>query len=147
MAAGLSLPEENVEEFRRRINEECSLTEEELTEVIRIDIALPFSHVSEKVVEELELLEPFGNGNGKPVFAARNVQVLEYRIMGKNQNALRMKLKDESGAVLEGICFNDQMRAVLALLEQKQTMHMLYYPELNEYRGVKRLQVQVRNCL
>ena len=67
--------------------------------------------------------------------------------MGKNQNALRMKLKDESGAVLEGICFNDQMRAVLALLEQKQTMHMLYYPELNEYRGVKRLQVQVRNCL
>lgn len=146
MAAGLSLPEEHVEEFRRRINEECRLTEEELTEVIRIDIALPFSCVSETMVKELNLLEPFGNGNSKPVFAARNVRVLEYRIMGKNQNALRMKLQDESGTVLEGICFNDQMREVLSLLERKPSMHMLYYPEVDEYGGNRRLQVQVRNC-
>lgn len=147
MAAGLSLPEENVEEFRRRINEVCSLTKEDLTEVIHIDIVLPFSHVSEQMVEELSLLEPFGNGNGRPVFAARNVEILEHRVVGKNQNVLRMKLRDESGTVLAGVCFNDQMREVLALMEQKQRMHMLYYPEIDEFRGERRLQVQVRNCL
>lgn len=147
MAAGLSLPEEHVEEFRRRINELCTLTEEDLTEVIHIDIVLPFSHLSEAVVEELELLQPFGNGNSRPVFAARNVHVLEHRILGKNQNALRMKLRDESGTTLDGICFGRCMKEVLALLEKKTTMHMLYDPEINEYRGVRSLQVQVRNCL
>lgn len=83
MAAGVSMPEEHVELFRQRLNELCTLTEEELTEVIHIDMALPFSYVSEQLVEELSLLEPFGKGNTKPVFAARNVQVLESRVLGK----------------------------------------------------------------
>ncbi|MBR5509908.1 MAG: single-stranded-DNA-specific exonuclease RecJ [Lachnospiraceae bacterium] len=145
MAAGLSIPEENIDEFRRRINEMCTLTDQELTEVIHIDMALPFSYVSEAMVEELELLEPFGKSNTKPVFAARNVQVLESRVLGRNGNVLRMKLRDESGSVLEGILFCDNMNEVLMDLQKKPMMHILYYPEINEFRGQRNLQLRVLN--
>lgn len=143
MAAGVSMPEDHVELFRKQINALCELTEAELTEVVHIDMALPFSCVTERLVEELELLEPFGKGNTKPVFAARNVRILESRILGKNQNVLRMKLRDESGGILEGIYFRDCMQEVLYDLQQKPTMHILYYPEINEYRGQKNLQLRV----
>ena len=143
MAAGVSMPEDHVELFRKQINDLCELTETELTEVVHIDMALPFSCVTERLVEELELLEPFGKGNTKPVFAARNVRILESRVLGKNQNVLRMKLRDESGGILEGIYFRDCMQEVLADLQKKPTMHILYYPEINEYRGQKNLQLRV----
>lgn len=143
MAAGVSLPEEHVELFRRQINERCRLTEAELTEVVHIDMALPFSCVTERLVEELELLEPFGKGNTKPVFAARQVRILGSRVLGKNQNVLRMKLQDESGCVLEGIYFRDGMQEVLADLQRKPAIHILYYPEINEYRGQRSLQLRV----
>jgi single-stranded-DNA-specific exonuclease len=145
MAAGLSIPEERVEEFRRRLNDACTLTEEQLTEVIHIDMALPFSHVSERLTEELSLLEPFGKGNTKPVFAARNVRVLESRILGKNQNVLRMKLVDESGMPRDGIFFSGCMQQVLEDLQERQTVHMLYYPEINEFRGERNLQLRILN--
>ena len=145
MAAGLSIPEERVEEFRRRLNDACTLTEEQLTEVIHIDMALPFSHVSERLTEELSLLEPFGKGNTKPVFAARNVRVLESRILGKNQNVLRMKLVDESGMPRDGIFFSSCMQQVLEDLQERQTVHMLYYPEINEFRGERNLQLRILN--
>lgn len=145
MAAGLSISEELVGEFRKRINENCTLTETDLTEVIHIDMALPFSRVSERMTEELELLEPFGKGNAKPVFAARNVTVLESRVLGKNQNVLRMKLMDESGMAREGIYFSSCMQDVLEDLQSRQTMHLLYYPELDEFRGQRRLQLRILN--
>ena len=145
MAAGLSIPEERVEEFRRRLNDACTLTEEQLTEVIHIDMALPFSHVSERLTEELSLLEPFGKGNTKPVFAARNVRVLESRILGKNQNVLRMKLVDESGMPRDGIFFSGCMQQDLEDLQERQTVHMLYYPEVNEFRGERNLQLRILN--
>lgn len=144
MAAGVSMPEEHVELFRQRLNELCTLTEEELTEVIHIDMALPFSYVSERLVEELSLLEPFGKGNTKPVFAARNVQVLESRVLGKNQNVLRMKLMDESGITLEGIYFHNCMQEVLRDLQGKKAIHILYYPEINEFRGRRSLQLRIQ---
>ena len=144
MAAGVSMPEEHVELFRQRLNELCTLTEEELTEVIHIDMALPFSYVSERLVEELSLLEPFGKGNTKPVFAARNVQVLESRVLGKNQNVLRMKLMDESGTTLEGIYFHNCMQEVLRDLQGKKAIHILYYPEINEFRGRRSLQLRIQ---
>lgn len=145
MAAGLSLAEENVEVFRRRINELCTLTKKDLTEVIHIDMALPFSYLSEQLVEELELLEPFGKGNTKPVFAARGVQILEMRVLGKNQNVLRMKLRDESGVAVEGILFRSEMQEVLADLQSRQQISLLYYPEINEFRGARSLQLRVLN--
>lgn len=144
MAAGVSMPETNVEIFRRRLNELCTLSKEDLTEVVHIDMALPFSCVSEQVVKELSLLEPFGKANTKPVFAARNVRVLESRVLGKNQNVLRMKLMDESGMTLEGIYFNNCMQDVLKDLQDRQTMHILYYPEINEFRGKRTLQLRVQ---
>lgn len=143
MAAGLSMNEENADVFRKRLNELCSLTEAELTEVVHIDMALPFSYVSETLVEELELLEPFGKGNTKPIFAARNVRIFGSRVLGKNQNVLRLKLQDESKSVLEGIYFHDCMNEVLMDLQKKPTMHILYYPEINEFRGQRNLQLRV----
>lgn len=145
MAAGLSISEELVETFRERLNENCTLTAADLTEVIHIDMVLPFSHVSEKLTEELLLLEPFGEGNTKPVFAARNVTVLESRVLGKNQNVLRMKLMDESKTVREGIFFSSCMQEVLEDLQKKPVMHILYYPEMNEFRGQRRLQLRILN--
>ena len=144
MAAGVSMPEEHVELFRRRLNELCTLSKEDLTEVVHIDMALPFSCVSEQVVKELSLLEPFGKANTKPVFAARNVRALESRVLGKNQNVLRMKLMDESGMTLEGIYFNNCMQEVIADLQKKPTFHILYYPEINEFRGRRTLQLRVQ---
>lgn len=144
MAAGVSMPEEHMELFRKRINELCTLTEQDLTEVIHIDMALPFSYVSEQLTEELSLLEPFGKGNTKPVFAARNVRVLESRVLGKNQNVLRMKLMDESGTALEGIYFHNCMQEVLRDLQDKKTIHILYYPEINEFRGRRSLQLRIQ---
>ena len=143
MAAGVSMPEEHVEKFRERLNELCTLTEKDLTEVVRIDIAMPFSYVSERLVEELSLLEPFGKGNSKPVFAAKGVQVLETRVLGKNQNVLRLKLKDESGTTMDGIYFSDQMNEVLKTMQQKSRLAFLYYPEINEFRGQRTLQLRI----
>lgn len=143
MAAGVSMPEEHVEKFRKRLNELCTLTEKDLTEVVRIDIAMPFSYVSERLVEELSLLEPFGKGNSKPVFAAKGVQVLETHVLGKNQNVLRLKLKDESGTTMDGIYFSDQMNEVLKTMQQKPRLAFLYYPEINEFRGQRTLQLRI----
>lgn len=143
MAAGLSLAEENVEEFRRRINESCTLTEEDLTEVERIDMVLPFRWVTERLTEELELLEPFGKGNTRPVFAVRNVRILESRVLGKHQNMLRLKLMDEEGTAMEGVFFREDMQQVLSDFQKKDRLHFLYYPEMNEYRGRKKLQIRI----
>ncbi len=145
MAAGLSLPEEHVELFRKRINELCTLTEQEMTEIIHIDMVLPFSWVSERLTEELAILEPFGKGNTKPVFAARNVRVLESRVLGKNQNVLRMKLLDESGSRMDGIYFSSRMQEDLKEIQKKETLQILYYPEINEFRGSRSLQLRILN--
>ncbi len=143
MAAGLSMLPEHVDVFRRRLNELCTLTEKDLTEVIRIDMVLPFRYVCEELVKELELLEPFGKGNTKPVFAARNVRTLNARVLGKNQNVLRLRLQDESGAVMEGVCFRDGADSVLADLQKSSLIHILYYPEIDEYQGRRSLRLRV----
>ena len=92
MAAGVSMEEENVEIFRKKLNENCTLTEEDLEEKVHIDIALPLAHVTMEFVEELEKLEPFGMGNSKPVFAQKDVVVLREQILGKNKNVGKLLL-------------------------------------------------------
>ena len=99
MAAGFSLESCNVKKFRRMLNECCTLTEEEMQEKVVIDMELPFSCVTEEFIEELSLLEPFGKGNTKPVFAVRNVELLGARILGKNRNVLKLRVRDGRGAV------------------------------------------------
>lgn len=150
LAAGLSLEKENLEEFRRRINENCSLSEEELTEKVSIDMELPFSCVTERFIQELSLIEPFGKGNTKPVFAVRSAEVLSGRVLGKNRDTLKLRLKDASQTVIDALYFKhaDELLGALAkrygrqavegmLMGQRtrMTLSVTYYPGLNEYMG------------
>lgn len=144
MAAGLSLEEENIEEFRKRLNENAALTEDDFIPRVWIDIAMPLEYISEKLIRELELLEPFGQGNEKPQFAERNLSVRSKRVLGKNQNAVRLSLATERGYSMEGIMFTDGP-AFLEEMGDCQKMDIIYYPTINEYNGNRSLQVTVKN--
>lgn len=144
LAAGLSLAEENVELFRRTINELAELTEEDLMEKVSIDMQLPFPYITEALLRELSLLEPFGKGNPKPLFAERNIRVLGPRILGKNRNVLKCRLEDPSGNQMDAVYFGD-VETCLRKMEEKPVMSFTYYPSINEYMGRKTLQVTIVN--
>ncbi len=142
LAAGLSLPEENVDVFRKQINELSGLTEEDLIEKVSIDMQLPLAYLSQKLVEELELLEPFGKGNPKPLFVEKGLRVISPRIVGKNQNVLKFQVEDARGLRMDAVYFGD-VRACMEYMKQKNKMAFTYYPSVNEYMGRKRLQITV----
>lgn len=144
MAAGLSLEEENVRRFRDTINALCDLTEQDMQMKVSIDMQLPFSYITEELVEELELLEPFGKGNQKPLFAEKNLRVLSPRIIGKNRNVLKCCLEDINGNQMEGVYFGD-VDSCLRAMETKPVMSFTYYPSVNEYMGRRSLQVTIVN--
>lgn len=144
LAAGLSLEEENINRFRETINELSNLTEEDLMEKISIDMRLPFPYINEQLVNELELLEPFGKGNAKPLFAERNLRVIRPRIIGKNRNVLRFQAEDVQGNRMEAIYFGD-VQDCFQTIERNDTMSFTYYPSVNEFRGDKTLQIVVVN--
>ena len=144
MAAGFSLPLENVGEFRRRLNENARLTPEDFVPKVWIDIALPFEYVSEELIEELELLEPFGNGNEKPQFAQRDLFIRSVRVMGKNRNVVKLMLVNEQGTALDAIVFTEGDR-FLEEMGDKRRMDVVYYPTVNEYNGRRSLQIVVKN--
>lgn len=143
MAAGLSLPKENLEEFTARINRNARLSPDDFKKVIRIDMELPFSAVSERFIYELSLLEPFGKGNEKPVFALRGVEIIKGDIIGKNQNVLKGIIKDGKGDKIDFISFQN----VEELQEKSKgnKMNITYYPQVNEYNGYKTLQIVITN--
>ena len=131
-AAGLSMKRENLESFRKMINDYCTLTPKDLTEKVVIDMGMPFSCVTEGLIRELALLEPFGKGNTKPVFAARNVRLMDMRVMGRKKNVLKMRAVDANGNTVEAVYFGD----VENLSGRKDTLlSITYYPTLNEYMG------------
>lgn len=131
-AAGLSMKRENLESFRKMINDYCTLTPKDLTEKVVIDMEMPFSCVTEGLIRELALLEPFGKGNTKPVFAARNVRLMDMRVMGRKKNVLKMRAVDANGNTVEAVYFGD----VENLSGRKDTLlSITYYPTLNEYMG------------
>ena len=144
MAAGLSIRKENVECFRKRINELCPLTEEDLIPKITIDVPLPISYLSRELVGQLTLLEPFGKGNTKPLFAQKDLLVLNSRIFGKNQNVLKMQLRDETGTVIDGIAFGE-VKDLQNLIREKGSVSVTYYPEINRYQGRENLQIVIQN--
>ncbi len=144
MAAGLSLPEENVERFRTRINELASLTEDDLQPKVSIDMMLPISYISKKLTEELKVLEPHGKGNAKPLFVEKNLRVINPRIIGKNQNVLKFRVENEKGLQIEAIYFGD-VQDCLRTMERSRKMAFTYYPTVNEYRGMQTLQMNVVN--
>ena len=142
MAAGLSMKKENVEELRRRLNENCVLTEEDLVPRKYYDAVLPIQYVGEPLIRELEILEPFGKGNEKPFFAAGNLIVRSARILGKNGNVLKVILEDDDGKRMEAVSFGDVV-GDLEYIEGKERVSVLYYPEMNEYMGRRTVQLVV----
>ena len=144
LAAGLSLEEENVQRFRETINALCDLTEEDLREKVSIDMQLPFPYITERLVQELEILEPFGKGNPKPLFAGKDLRVISPRIFGKNRNVLKCRLEDPQGNQMEAVYFGD-VEACLKAMEQKKVMAFTYYPSVNEYMGRRNVQVTIVN--
>lgn len=160
MAAGVSMPEENVETFRTYLNVHSGLTDEDLVEIIHIDVPMPMSYVTPELVRQLSLLEPFGNGNPKPVFAQKNVRVCRGRILGKNRNVGKYRVADENGREYDMMYFGDleQWHAFLsAHFGQEETdrlyaggsaaivVSVIYYPDINVYRGVESLQMVMQD--
>ena len=160
MAAGLSMPEENLEQFRKEINEKSGITPEDLNEKIAIDMQLPFECVNEKFIGELAILEPFGKGNARPVFAERQVQVESARILGKNKNVLKLQVKDLHGTRMDAMYFGDVNTFVEYVREKFGdiacecllrghghgiVMAFTYYPDINEYQGVRTPQIVIQN--
>ena len=144
MAAGLSLLEENIDEFRRELNERSGLTEEDFKAKLWIDVPMPIDYINERLVEELKILEPFGQGNEKPLFAQKQVRIRSCRVIGKNKNVVKLVLEGGSGMPMDGILFTDG----IAFEEERAgrtVMDIIYYPEINEYNGNRNLQVVIRN--
>lgn len=144
MAAGLSLEEENVERFRRKLNEQSGLIEEDLVEKVTIDVPMPIHYIRKDLVQELSLLEPFGKGNEKPLFAQKNLWVSQMRVFGKNRNVVKMRLTDENGYPMDGVYFGNGDE----FAEEgrgKRKISIVYYPDINMYQGRESLQVIIRH--
>ena len=144
LAAGLSLEEKNVEVFRKRINELADLTEDDLQMKVSIDMRLPFPYINEELIHELKILEPFGKGNGKPLFAESKLRVIQPRIFGKNRNVLKCRLEDQQGNQMEAVYFGE-VEDCLQQMEKKQIMSFTYYPSINEYMGRRTIQLTIVN--
>lgn len=144
LAAGLSLEEENVEVFRKRINELADLTEDDLQMKVSIDMRLPFPYINEELIHELKILEPFGKGNGKPLFAESKLRVIQPRIFGKNRNVLKCRLEDQQGNQMQAVYFGE-VEDCLQQMEKKQIMSFTYYPSINEYMGRRTIQLTIVN--
>lgn len=160
MAAGFSLEKERIPEMRRRLNENCTLTEEQQMEKVSIDVPMPVDYITEHRIEELSLLEPFGKGNEKPLFAERELQLLSARVLGKNANVLKFRVQNRAGCVLDAMYFGevDTMKDYLTEKYGTQKVQELfwgrgngilidltYYPSVNEYMGRKSLQIVIKN--
>ncbi len=159
MAAGLSLPEENVDEFRRRVNENSSLTQKDLMEKVKIDVPMPVSYVTKELVREFEILAPFGKGNPRPVFADKNLYISRMWIIGKNQNVLRLSLVSSDGKPIAAIFFGD-IDSFMEYLSQKYSredvelamrgrenrliISAVYAPRINTFRDEENLQFEIQ---
>ncbi len=144
MAAGLSIEEKNIEKFRKQLNVNCTLTEEELRPKIVIDVPMPVSYITRKLIEQISLLEPFGKGNTKPIFAQKGLKVLDSCIIGKNKNVVKLKFLDPQGTAIEGIYFGEA-EDFINFIREKDTVSVTYYPEINRFRGRESLQIIIQN--
>ncbi|MBQ8559194.1 MAG: single-stranded-DNA-specific exonuclease RecJ [Tyzzerella sp.] len=160
LAAGVSLEEENVDIFRKVLNENATLTEDDLIAKVSIDMQMPLGYVSEKLVDELELLEPFGKGNTKPVFVEKEIEILKGEKLGKNQNVLKLRVQDAQGTTMDAVYFGNiplfeeyleekyDKLAVRQMLMGRRTgmkLAFTYYPTINEYMGRKNVQIVIQN--
>ena len=159
MAAGLTLPEENIDEFREQMNAHCPFTVEQLQPKVHIDVPMPVDYVTNALVEEFCVLAPFGKGNPKPVFADRNLCISRMWTVGKNQNVLRLSLVSEHGSPVSGIyfgdipAFEDYITEQFGAAELEKAKHgrensirlsFVYYPKINRYRDSESLQFEIQ---
>ncbi len=160
MAAGLSLPRHNFAELSRRLNEQCPLEQSDMIPIVRIDAAMPIHYLSEKLIQSLERLEPFGKGNEKPLFAEQHFSILKASIIGKNKNGMKLYVRNKAGAAIEALYFGDipklqqflvkeygkeQVDRMYRGLENTIDVAFTYYPSLNEFRGVRTMQIVIQN--
>ena len=160
LAAGLSMEEKNVNKFRRTLNQISTLTQDDLTETMFIDMQVAPSYMNETVIEELSYLEPFGKGNTKPHFAEKDLEIIQFRVVGKNQNVVKLRLKEMNGYTVEAVCFNGAEKMEQDIIDKygnraldslKKSVPagvkfaMIYYPEINEYQGRRTVQVNVQH--
>ena len=145
LAAGLSLKEENLEKFRQELNARSGLTDADFIQKVMIDVILPVDFLTQSFIKQLEILEPFGKGNEKPVFAQSNVRATRAEIIGKNKNVLKITFNSRN--CKSGVCFHD-IEAKEQILNQNGKLYdfkMLYYPTLNEWNGVTSIQANVQD--
>ncbi|MDD6194817.1 MAG: single-stranded-DNA-specific exonuclease RecJ [Lachnospiraceae bacterium] len=142
MAAGLSMTKDNLERFRRSINDNVKLEEEDLQRVVHIDAAMPFSYLTVERIRQLDLLEPFGNGNSKPVFAQKNVELLEMKPIGKQGQFYKGTARGEDGYPVEALYFGTP-ELLQECLEKSHLLTITYYPQVNTFRGRDKIQIVV----
>lgn len=160
MAAGLSMLPENIEILRKVLNENAPLTEEMLKPRVTIDVLLPLGYLNEKLVNELRLLEPFGNGNSKPLFAEKDLTVKSLMIIGNNSNGIKMRVRNQYGREMDALYFGDIDRFFSYINDtygpdevwrlktgrgSNIKLTVTYYPNINEYNGYKSIQIMIQN--
>ncbi len=163
MAAGLSLKKENIDALREALNENCTLTEDQMTERLWVDIALPISAITADWIKGLDVLEPFGKGNEKPVFADRNIRVVRAYVLGKEKNVLKLVIEDENNYRMEAMLFHgkddfitmfeeyygsgllEKLYRGLSEEENVTKMSFVYYPSINSYRGTDTIQLVIED--
>lgn len=160
MAAGFSLKEENIDEFRRRLNENTILKDEDLLRKVTIDSVLPLDAINYDVINDLERLEPFGKSNSKPLFAEKNINLLRATILGKNRNVLKLKLKTRVNKALDAIYFgdiekfeeevsskygNEELQKLYNGEYNHVNLDLVFYPNVNEYNGNTTIQIVIQN--
>ncbi len=160
MAAGVSLPAEKIDELRTRLNDRCTLTEDDMQEVIKIDCDMPLSYITEGLVDSLDMLAPFGTGNTKPLFALKNVPILKAAYIGKEGQYLRLTVGTENGGTMTGMVFRNvpefedivnakygpgAWNAVCSGQSSGVSMDIIYEPSINEFRGNRSIQILVEN--
>lgn len=160
MAAGFSLQEKNIHEFRRRLNENTTLKDDDLLRKVTIDSVLPLDSIDYELIENLERLEPFGKANSKPLFGEKNINVVKASILGKNRNVLKLKLKTTYGKIIDAIYFSDieEFEEIITKKYGREELQKLYdgvyndvkldivfYPNINEYNGNISIQIVIQN--
>lgn len=159
MAAGLTLKESDLDGFRRRLNENSTLTEKDMQRKVMIDAEVSFGMFDDKALDEIAMLAPFGAPNYPPLFAERGLQVKSLKRMGRDGNFLRFRLLDRFNTDITGVCFNDADTTLAELSETHGevrtddaggrntdlTVTAAYVPKLNVYHDIREIQMNIRS--
>ena len=160
MAAGLSLPVENIDKLRKMLNDNCTLTEDDIIPKVSIDICMPLGYITEKLISELKLIEPCGKDNEKPVFAEKDVIVNRIYKLGKNKNVLKLNITNQYNKTMDAMFFGnidefenyivekfteDELNKAYSGIVNDIRLSLIYYPVINEFNGRKSLQITIQD--